>query len=123
MDNFNEVITSGLLAIVAAVVLWAARGALVSHAFDWLKKLLLFFLIDSIFRSAVALFQLNDLKTFLIYELNVGMFKIIPESSWILLSSLLAFVLSYEMLLWVIGHHHLPGNSKHHSQNSGHGHN
>jgi hypothetical protein len=86
------------------------------HAFSWLKILIVFVILDFIFRSVVAIGWLDGILSFAWYMENVALFKIFPEIAITYVVNMFMLVISVEVLFLVFGRKHLPANP--HEQHS-----
>lgn len=72
------------------------------NVFNWLKALIYFYLIDVVMRIFLTSQILINLQVFIIYILNAGLYKILPETGVAWITNCFIFFFSLRMLLWIM---------------------
>jgi len=84
---------------------------ILAHAFTWLRKLAVLLVFDSLFRAFLIAGFLDPVLKIAWYVQNNSLFRIIPENGIVWTLNVFSFLISVEVILYIIGREHLPNNS------------
>jgi len=94
--------------------MFAFLAPLLHHVNTWVIKLGILVAVDVVFRAFFT-DHLTGLKTFFIYMENIALFKLFNEHTVVFILNMMVLVMSYEVIIWIVGKHHL--RSPHHNVN------
>lgn len=91
--------------------------SIIGEALIWLKYLLYFLIFDTLFRTVAGPFLIG-LKSFVIYVLNLGYFRLFPEAAIVYIANCFIFMITVEILFLVLGRYHQPNPHGHHQESN-----
>ena len=93
----------GFLSAGVQLLLTTAWSFILEHAFTWLKGIVVFYLLDTIFGIFILGSWANDLVSFILYMENKGIFPLVTDKGISWLTNIFTFWLSFEVLALIFG--------------------